>query len=184
MKNKILSTAIALLLFPAGVFAQTTWKATSGAVSFKIKNAGITVTGRFSGFNSTLAFGADKLASSSLKGSVDVGTIKTGNDKRDEDLKGDKYFDAGKYKTIEIKSVKLYKKGAQYAGLFNVTIKGVTKQVEIPFSFTQHGNEAEFKGDFTINRRDYGVGGKTLTMSDDADVSIDVKAKNYGTMAK
>lgn len=165
-------------LLPTIVFCQTTWKAADGSVSFKIKNAGITVTGRFYGLNTSLIFSPDKLASSSLSGTVEVGTIKTGINKRDEDLKGSTYFDADKYKLIEVKSVKLYKKGAQYAGLFNITIKGVTKQVEIPFEFTEHENEAEFKGNFTINRRDFGVGGRTLTMADNADVSIDVKAKN------
>ncbi len=178
MKNKFLVFVSGILLLPIIGLSQTTWKSTTGAIVFKIKNAGITVTGRFSGLNTTLVFSPDKLATSSLRGSVEVETIKTGNNKRDEDLKEDKYFDAGKYKTIEVKSVKLYKKGAQYAGMFNVTIKGVTKQVEIPIEFIQNGNEAEFKGDFTINRRDYGVGGKTLTMSDDVNISIDVKAKS------
>ena len=173
-------TILVLVLFVLSVagFCQTTWKAATGSVSFKIKNAGITVTGRFSGLNTQLVFSPDKLSSSSLAGSVSVGTIKTGIDKRDEDLKGETYFNAGKYKLIEVKSVKLYKKGAQYAGLFSITMKGITKQLEIPFQFSQHGNEAEFKGSFTINRRDFGIGGKTLTMADHADVSIDVKAKS------
>lgn len=61
--------------------------------------------------------------------------------------------------------------------MFNITIKGVTKQVEIPFEFNQVGDEAEFKGSFTINRRDYGVGNRTLTMSEDVTVSINIKAK-------
>jgi polyisoprenoid-binding protein YceI len=176
MKEKFLISAVALLHLPLMSFCQTTWKMTSGEVSFKIKNAGVTVTGRFPGLNTSLVFGPDKLASSYIKGSVSVGTIKTGIDKRDEDLKGAKYFDEGKYKLIDVKSVKLTKKGNQYAGTFNVTMKGVTKQVEIPFEFIQQGSNAEFKGTMTINRRDFGVGGKTLTMADDAVVTIDIKA--------
>jgi len=176
MKKIFIYIAISVLSHTV-VFSQTTWKQVSGSVSFKIKNAGVTVTGRFGGLNTALLFSPDKLSASSLKGSVEVPTLKTGIDKRDEDLQGDKYFDAGKYKLIEIKSTKLYKKGNEYAGLFNVAIKGVTKQVEIPFSFTQTGKEAEFKGDFTIDRGDFGVGGKTLTMSETADVSIDIKAE-------
>jgi len=176
MKNKFWLSATVLFLFPLAVFCQTKWKTTSSEVVFKIKNAGFTVTGRFGGFNGQLAFSPDKLQSSSLKGSVQVGTIKTGIDKRDADLKEEKYFNEGKYKTISIKSTKLYKKGNQYAGLFNVTIKGVTKQMEIPFTFTQHGKEAEFKGSLTISRKQFGIGGPTLTMSDEANVSIVVKA--------
>src|SRR5580698_3499834 len=98
MKKQTLFLAAALLFSPAVVFSQTNWKATSSEISFKIKNAGITVTGRFTGLNTTLVFSPDKLTSSTLKGSVEVGTIKTGIDKRDEDLKQDTYFDAGKYK--------------------------------------------------------------------------------------
>ena len=96
---------------------------------------------------------------------------------RDNDLQSEKYIKADKYKLIEVKSVKLYPKGPQFAGMFNVTIKGVTKQVEIPFEFTETGNEATFKGNFTINRRDFGVGGKTLTMAEELEVNILVKAK-------
>jgi polyisoprenoid-binding protein YceI len=174
--NKLL--VLLFIVFPTVVFSQTTWKPVSSEISFKIKNAGITVTGRFTGLKADLRFSPDKLNASHLKASVEVATIKTGIDKRDEDLQEEKYFNADKYKLIEMESVKLDKKGAQYSGLFKVTIKGVTKQVEIPFDFKQTGSEAEFTGSFTINRRDYGVGGKTLTMSDDAVVSIDIKAKS------
>jgi len=72
----------------------------------------------------------------------------------------------------------LYAKDANYAGLFNVTIKGVTKQVEIPFEFNQLGDETEFKGSFNLKRSDFGIGGKTLTMSDDLVVAIVIKAKS------
>jgi len=58
-----------------------------------------------------------------------------------------------------------------------VTIKGVTKQIEIPFEFNQFADEAEFKGSFDVNRSDFGIGGKTLTMSDHATINIEIKAK-------
>jgi polyisoprenoid-binding protein YceI len=124
-----------------------------------------------------IIFNPDHLETSSLKGSVPVSTIKTGIDKRDKDLKKETYFDADKYKTIELSSTKLYKKDNHFAGTFHVTIKGITKQVEIPFTFTQTGKEAEFAGSFTINRRDYGVGGSSIMMSDDLTVSITIKAR-------
>ena len=174
--KRILS--IVFLVFPLLAFGQTTWQPTSSDVSFKIKNAGITVTGHFSSLKADMKFSPDKLSSSHLKASVEVATLKTGIKKRDKDLQDDTYFNADKYKLIEVESVSLEKKGSQYSGFFKVTIKGVTKQVEIPFDFKQTGNIAEFTGAFTINRRDYGVGGKTLTMSDDATVNIDIKAKS------
>ena len=176
MKKTIVISVLLTVFSYVPAFCQV-WQPVTYNVSFKIKNAGITVTGKFTGLKTTLVFNPDKLATSSLKASLEVATIKTGIDKRDEDLQAEKYFDADKYKIIEVASTKLYKKGTQYSGMFNVTIKGVTKQVEIPFEFKQTGNEAEFTGSFPLNRRDFGVGGRTLTMSDDLTVSIHIDAK-------
>jgi len=167
-----------ILFFPVFCFSQKKWTAYEQDISFKIKNAGITVTGRFTGMKTDLMFSPDKLSGSKLKGKAEVATIKTGINKRDEDLLGEKYFDTARYKYIEIVSTKLYAKDANYAGLFNVTIKGVTKQVEIPFEFNQLGDETEFKGSFNLKRSDFGIGGKTLTMSDDLVVTIVIKAKS------
>jgi polyisoprenoid-binding protein YceI len=178
--KKIFLISISTIIFPAMLFGQTKWQQTSGSVTFKIKNRGSDVDGHFGSLKTALVFSPDKLASSSLKGWVDAGSINTDNGKRDKDLQGETYFDAGKFKTIEVSSTKLTKKGAQYSGTFNVTMKGVSKQMEIPFSFTQKGNEAEFRANFSINRRDYGVGGKSglaMFMGDDANVTIDIKAK-------
>ncbi len=177
MNNRLLVLFVLLLLVPAIVFGQT-WKPEEYEVSFKIKNAGVTVTGRFTGLKTNLVFNPADLAKSALSASVDVTTIKTGINKRDEDLQEEQYFNSGKYKLIEMKSTKLYAKDGKYAGMFNVTIKGVTKQVEIPFEFTRNGNDAEFKGSFDLNRRDFGVGGSSMMMGDNLTVSIMIKAKS------
>lgn len=178
MKNIVL---ILMASFLQGIaFGQTKWQQTSGTVSFTIKNRGSNVSGHFGGLHTTLVFSPGNLAASSLKGSVDISSINTGIGKRDKDLQGETYFDAAKHKLIEVSSTRLIKKGAQYSGTFNVTIKGVTKQVEIPFQFIQNGKTAEFKGSCTINRKDYGVGGESglaFFMSDDAHVNIDILAK-------
>jgi len=176
MKKILFLSALFLFLFQDIAFCQT-WTAVTYTVSFKIKNAGITVTGRFTGLKAELVFNPDNLASSSLKASVEVATIKTGIDLRDEDLQEETYFNTAKYKLIEMASTRLYRKGEQYAGIFNVTIKGVTKQIEIPFEFKRAGGEATFTGSFPLNRRDFGVGGRTLTMADELTVNILINAK-------
>ncbi len=167
-----------LFLLPAVTYGQTKWKSAEYDVSAKIKNAGLTVTSHFTGLKADLVFSPEELAKSSLYASVEVATIKTGIDKRDRDLQEEQYFNTAKYKLIEMKSTKLYKKGDQYAGMFSVTIKGVTRQVEVPFTFTRNGSEAAFRGSFGINRRDFGVGSKSMMMSDDLKVDISIKAKS------
>ncbi len=174
---KIATASLLFLMVALTGFSQTVWNPFEQDISFKIKNGGITVTGHFNGWRGELIFNPNDLAGSKLKSSVQVSTIKTGIGLRDEHLLGETYFNADSFKTIEITSSKLYIKDVHYAGLFNVTIKGVTKEVEIPFDFNQFGNETEFRGSFKIDRHDFGVGGKSMTMANEVEIIIVIKAK-------
>ena len=177
MKKIFLSVALLLFMLPEVAISQTVWNQSSCDVSFKIKNAGMGVTGRFPGITTNLLFSPDNLNASKLQGFARVGTINTGINKRDKDLQAKTYFFADSFNQISVVSESLYTKGTQYAGMFNVTIKGITKKVEIPFEFNQLGSEAEFKGTFKLNRRDFNVGGHSLILSDNLEVSLDIKAK-------
>jgi len=55
-----------ILFFPVFCFSQKKWTAYEQDISFKIKNAGITVTGRFTGMKTDLMFSPDKLSGSKL----------------------------------------------------------------------------------------------------------------------
>jgi polyisoprenoid-binding protein YceI len=159
------------------VSAQTTWNVVSTTIGFEIKNAGITVNGNINGFNGQIVFDENALAASFLKASVSVATLKTGNRMRDEHLQHANYFDAAAFPKIEMASKKLYRKDNAFEGLFTITLKGKTKEVAIPFTVHLNGTEAVFAGAFTINRRDFDVGGNSLTLSDNVTISIIVNAK-------
>ena len=59
----------------------------------------------------------------------------------------------------------------------NITIKGVTKEIKFPFTFTAKDGGYLFEGEFKINRRDFGVGGKSFSISDELSVELSVFAK-------
>ena len=150
----------------------------SHKVTFKIKNAGITVDGSFSDLQADIKFNPKDLDKSVLKASLGVASINTGIKKRDKDLQMRKYFDVEKYPRMKMTSRKIkHVEKNKYNGTFDLTIKGVTKQVEIPFTYTGKENEGTFSAEFTVNRRDYGVGSKSLILSDQATVSIEVVVK-------
>ena len=146
------------------------------AITFQIKNMGIGTGGTIGGLQADIQFKPADLASSSIEASVDVNTINTDNSSRDDHLKSDDFFDVAHYPKIILKSVLLkHKSGSNYTGTFNLTIRGKTKQVEMPFTYTEKENSQAFKGTFKINRLDYGVGGTSLVLSDDVTVNIDVE---------
>jgi len=104
---------------------------------------------------------------------LDVNTISTGIEMRDNDLKKESYFNAEKYPTINFVSTAV--NSGNVTG--NITIKGVTKQINIPFTATAAGKGYLFEGKFSLNRKDFGVGGGSVVLSDHVDITLKVQAQ-------
>lgn len=154
---------------------------TRSAITFEIKNLGITTNGSIGGLISRAHFAPAGLNASTLEASVDVNTINTDNSSRDEHLRSADFFDVARYPKITLKSVAFrHKNGGNYTGTFILTIKGKSKQVEIPFTFVDKENTIEFKGVFKINRLDFGVGGESMILSNDVVINIDCEEKQQG----
>jgi polyisoprenoid-binding protein YceI len=174
--------AIILLLATIAASAQTKHTITKSSVKFQIKNLGVMVDGSFSGVKGDILFDPQHLDASKIETSIDAKTVNTDNESRDHHLKSDSYFDAEKYPAITIKSVSFkHKSGDNYSGTFSLTIKDKTSQVELPFTYTEAGNTAAFKGTLKIKRTDYGVGGKSLVMSNDVTITIEVETSKGDT---
>lgn len=156
-------------------FAQTEQQVTSSAITFRIKNMGIGTEGKFGGLKASINFDKSNLDKSSIVASVDTRTLDSDNSMRDNHLKKEEYFDIEKYPEITIKSASFtHQKNENFTGLFDVTIKGKTKRIKIPFTYTESGSNS-FKGSFTINRSDFGIGGKSMVLGDDALVSVNIE---------
>lgn len=141
------------------------------SVTFVIKNFGINTKGELKGLKGNIKWDEANPSTSSFDVSVDVNTINTGIDKRDYDLKKEKYFDAKKYPTLSFISTAVT--ADNITG--DLTIKGITKKVNFPFAVTPSGKGYLFKGSFSISRRDFGVGGGGV-LGDNVDVTLKVQA--------
>ena len=158
-----------------GLTQNSEWTIASSTVSFKIKNAGFSVDGKFGSVSGTIIFDELKGFGNSVDVSIDAKTISTGNSSRDGHLKKDEYFGVDKYPKIQMKAV-LFSKNTDgtFKGFFKLTLKDKTKDVMVPFSFSQKDGKGVFKGSFTINRLDYSVGESSMILSDNALVTIEV----------
>ncbi len=164
------------LLLTIGVITSISaqnWKPVTASVSFKIKQFGIVVKGTFKGFIGTIKFDPDDLANSSLSASVDASTLDTDNGLRNSHLKEkEEFFNVEKYPIIKMKTTKIVKEGSNFIGYFDLTMKDKTKNIKIPLLFTTENETATFQGATIINRRDWGVGGRSLGMSNDVTFTI------------
>ena len=152
-----------------------TWSVASSALKFKIKNAGISVEGKFAGIAASVNFNTADVANASVEATIDTKSINTNSTMRDNHLRKDEYFGADKFPKITLKSVSFTKKSASiYSGVFKLTVKNTTKEITIPFTFTETAGKATVKGSFTINRITYGIGGSSMVMGDDVTINFDL----------
>ena len=179
MKKYLSLVASVLMACFATAQSSYTPVAESSKVHFVIKNFGIKTGGDFSGLKGTIKFDPEKFSTSTFDVTVDANTIDTDNESRDGHLRKAEYFDVATYKTIRFKSTKITR--SSMVGRFYVfgelTIKGVTKPVQFGFGATAKNGGYVFDGEFTINRRNFGVGGSSVSMSDNLTVSLSVVAK-------
>jgi polyisoprenoid-binding protein YceI len=54
-------------------------------------------------------------------------------------------------------------------------MKNRTKQIEVPFTYIETGSTNSFKGSFKLNRTDFGVGEKSMVLSNDVTVFVELE---------
>jgi len=156
--------------------AITRWNAdaANAQINFVVGGPFGKVHGKLGGLKSAIQFDENNLTASSFSASVDPKSINTGIGLRNHDLQKEKFFDSDKYPIISFHSEKIQKTGTAYNAIGSLTIKGVTRPVQIPFTFTEKGNSGLFKGSFTIHREDFGVGNKGGSVGNDVDINLEV----------
>ena len=178
MIKKVL-TALALVC-TATAFGQNYTATDAGSkVRFVIKNFGINTGGTFGGLAGTIVFDQANLAGASFNVSVDAKTVDTDMEARDNHLRKAEYFDVEKYPKLSFRSTKVTTTNKEgYLYMFGViTIKNVSKEISFPFKQTSKDDGILFEGEFKLNRLDFGVGGKSFSMSDELNVELSVFAK-------
>lgn len=168
--------AILFLFFSFIVKSQNqAWLVTSSDISFKIKNAGFTVNGKFSGLAGSVFFDANKNAGNKIEVYLDANTINTGNTTRDSHLKKDEYFSIDKFPEIRMNASTFTREAdGKFKGLFTLTLKGISKIIPVIFSYTEKDAKANFEGTFTINRLDYKIGSSSFILSDNVTIHINL----------
>lgn len=134
-------------------------------IGFAVRHLEINwVEGRFKEFEGTIHYDDKDVTKSSVEFSAKVASIDTEVEARDKHLRTADFFEVEKYPTMTFKSTRVERKGKDAFVLHgDLTLKGVTKPVALPFTLkgavkdpwgnTRFGIDAETK----INRRDFGI---------------------------
>ncbi len=152
-------------------------------VLFKVKHLVIsTVTGSFKSFSGSASFENGSLEGADISFSMDVNSVDTNQAQRDAHLKSADFFDAENYPSIDFQSTSFVKKDDEnYALLGNLTMKGVTKQVEVNAEYggtekDGYGNQKiGFEITGTINRKEFGLTYNALTETGGLAIAENIK---------
>jgi polyisoprenoid-binding protein YceI len=134
-------------------------------IGFAVKHLEINlVEGRFKDFTGTINYNDQDPTKSTVEFSAKIASIDTEIAPRDEHLRSADFFDAAKFPEMTFKSTGIKSKGKnKYILVGDLTIKGVMRSVELPFTFTGAvkdpwgGTRFGIEAGTTINRRDFGI---------------------------
>jgi len=133
------------------------------SVNFMVRHLAIyKVRGQFHKFTGTIRYDEADITQAALEGTIQVDSIDTEQAKRDNDLRGEQFLDAEHFPTITFASQRVEKRDDGYVLIGAMTIRGVSKEVAIPFTLTGpvvHMGKTllGFEANFEINRQDFGI---------------------------
>jgi polyisoprenoid-binding protein YceI len=165
---------VAALLALQSVPAQSPGTAAAGATThyaldpakssleFTFMQAGAANKGRFTHFQVALDFSAENLAASRLDVTIEMNSADTGDQERDDTLKGADLFAVAKYPQAHFAASQITRTASGYEAVGKLTIRGMTHDARVPFSFrtaTESGAAGGYmSGKTSVRRLDYGVG--------------------------
>lgn len=139
-------------------------------IGFKVRHLGIsTVRGSFGSYDAQLTFDPEDLTTLRATATIDVASIDTQNERRDNHLRSDDFFNAEQYPQMKFVSKRVQNvKGNTFQIVGDLTIRDVTKEVvleaEMTGTTTMRGKRrVGFEAQTTVDRFDYNLKWGALT---------------------
>jgi polyisoprenoid-binding protein YceI len=164
-------------------------------VNFSVRHFFTPVRGTFHDFDLELDYDESNPEATTVVLTIGVASIDTKNERRDNHLRSADWFEAETHPTITFRSTSIRRvDGNRFVASGDLTIKDVTKRVELPVTLLgvqdvpEEMSEmlggiskvASFQAESQLDRRDYGVGvgnwAETAVVGADVEIEIIVEA--------
>jgi polyisoprenoid-binding protein YceI len=188
MKLLAIVTGVLSLAAPFALAQTSTWVSdpNHSEVEFSITHLSVSkVQGRFGNVAATIQYNAADITKSSVQATIDIGTIDTGVQARDTDLKKAAYFDVANFPKAIFVSTSVTRNGSDLAVAGNLTLHGITKPVVLDVvgptgPVTDHPDKIHsgFSATTTIARTAFGIAPHMLAaaLGDEVKLTIEIDA--------
>lgn len=183
-----MTTSTTATTIPGYVAGTWTIDPVHSEVGFVVRHMMVSkVRGKFATFSGEIVTGQSPLESS-VTATIDLASISTGNEQRDNHIRSADFFEVETYPTMTYRSTGVRQDGDDYVVDGELTLKGVTKNVPLRLELNGFGPDAYggtragFSATTEINRRDFGVdfnatmeaGG--VVVSDKVTIQLEIEA--------
>jgi polyisoprenoid-binding protein YceI len=159
-------------------------------VSFVVRHMMVSkVRGRFDKFEGTITTAPDPLQSS-VTATVDLSSVNTGNDTRDNHIRSEDFFHTEKHPTMTFRSTGIRADGDDFLLDGDLTLRGVTRPVTFKLEVNGFGPDpyggtrVGFSATTEINRNEWNVSyngpipgaGTGMVLSDKATINLEIEA--------
>ncbi len=158
---RVLSLILALAAALPVSAAPATWTVdpAKSSLTFVVGVNGQAVTGKFKAFGAIIAFDPADLAHSRATITLPMDEAKTDDATRDAMLLKPDWFNIIDFPKAVFETTSFIAKGgSKYEATGKLTLKGISRNVTLPFTLDIAGATATVKGETVLKRLDFGVG--------------------------
>ena len=147
------------LSHPAAAVEYTAIDAAKSRLAFGYTQMGVPLEGDFTKFDVQLAFDPARPEAARAAMVVPLASVDAGFPDANTELTGKLWFNAAAHPTARFESTAIKALGGnRFEVRGPLTIKGRTREVAAPVTFTPQGNGGVLAGTFTLNRADFAIG--------------------------
>ncbi len=162
MKLSRIASFAAVILTAAGLaLAATQWtlQPKESTLTFAATQAGAPFEGKFEKFTADIVFDPQDLAGSRFDVQIDLASVNSRDGERDGIIRSADLFDVKRWPSGSYVADKFSASGGnKFTATGKLTLRDVTREVPIEFTFEHHNGSAWLKGTAAIKRLDFGVG--------------------------
>jgi polyisoprenoid-binding protein YceI len=184
MRALFSATLLAVLVFAAPAFAKTwTVDYADSHIGFIGKQGGESFEGSFKSFTAAIDFDPAHPEEGKITASIDIKGVTAGSSDRDDNMPSSDWFDIAQFPKAEFATtgIRAGSSPSCYEASGALTIKGVSKDVTLPFCLIKEGDHSRARGRLILSRADYGVGvgqwSDEGTVAHAVTVTVDIAAK-------
>lgn len=152
------------------------------SITFRIQHLGFSwLTGRFDDFSGNFSYDESKPENSKVKVEINTDSVNTNHAERDKHLRGKDFLDVAKYPKAIFESTAVKVDGDKATIVGNLTLHGVTKEIEIAAAPVGGGKDPwggfrqGFTGTTSIPLKDFGIDFNLGPASEAVDLTLDIE---------